>query len=45
MNEPVTVTYSLEEILKHIEDKIGSNQKETLEKYKIDERLTNVEVG
>ncbi|MGB5769721.1 MAG: hypothetical protein WBM32_07615 [Crocosphaera sp.] len=28
MNEPVTVTYSLEEILKRIEDKLDSNQKD-----------------
>ncbi|MGK7954134.1 MAG: hypothetical protein AB4063_02530 [Crocosphaera sp.] len=28
MNEPITVTYSLEEVLKRIENKIDSNQKE-----------------
>lgn len=31
---PITVTYSLEDILKRIEDKIDSNHKETNEKFK-----------
>ncbi|MEA5508504.1 hemolysin XhlA family protein [Crocosphaera sp. UHCC 0190] len=35
MSEPVTVTYSLEEVLKRIEGKLD----------KMDERLTNLEVG
>ncbi|MGB5771136.1 MAG: hypothetical protein WBM32_14915 [Crocosphaera sp.] len=35
MNEPVTVTYSIEEVLKRMEDKLD----------KIDTRLTNLEVG
>ncbi len=34
MNEPSTVTYPTAEILKRIEDKIDSNQKETNEKFK-----------
>lgn len=34
MNEPITVTYSLEEILKRIEDKIDSNQKEIKQEIK-----------
>jgi predicted nucleic acid-binding Zn-ribbon protein len=32
MNEPVTVTYSLEEVLKRIEDKLDSNQKDVNQK-------------
>ncbi|MDJ0598945.1 MAG: hypothetical protein QNJ37_08920 [Crocosphaera sp.] len=35
MNEPVTVTYSLEEVLQRIEDKLD----------KIDERLTTIDIG
>ena len=34
MNEPVTVTYSLEEIFSRLEQKIESNQKETNEQFK-----------
>ncbi|MGB5596213.1 MAG: hypothetical protein WBM62_19570 [Crocosphaera sp.] len=34
MNEPVTVTYSLEEMFSRLENKIDSNQKETNEKFK-----------
>ena len=34
MNEPVTVTYSLEEMFARFEQKIDSNQKETNEKFK-----------
>ena len=34
MNEPVTVTYSLEEMFSRLENKIDSNQKETNEKLK-----------
>ncbi|MDJ0660809.1 MAG: hypothetical protein QNJ42_15160 [Crocosphaera sp.] len=34
MNEPSTVTYPTAEILKRIEDKMDSNQKETNEKFK-----------
>ncbi|MEA5533165.1 shikimate dehydrogenase [Crocosphaera sp. XPORK-15E] len=53
MNEPATVTYSIAEVLKRIDDKLDSNQKETNEKFKevnqkldkINERLTNLEVG
>ena len=33
MNEPTTVTYSVVEVLKRIEDKIDSNQKETNERF------------
>ncbi|MGK7954464.1 MAG: hemolysin XhlA family protein [Crocosphaera sp.] len=35
MNEPVTVTYSIEEVLKRMEDKLD----------KIDTRLNHLEVG
>ncbi len=35
MNEPVTVSYSIEEILKRIDSKLE----------KIDDRLTKIEVG
>ncbi|MGB5596211.1 MAG: shikimate dehydrogenase [Crocosphaera sp.] len=53
MNDPVTVTYSIAEVLKRIEDKIDkqqdkidSNQKEVNQKLdKINERLTNLDVG
>ncbi|MEA5535170.1 hypothetical protein [Crocosphaera sp. XPORK-15E] len=34
MNEPTTVTYSLEEMFSRLENKIDSNQKETNEKFK-----------
>ena len=34
MNEPSTVTYPTAELLKRIEDKLDSNQKETNEKFK-----------
>lgn len=34
MSEPTTVTYDLAEVLKRIEDKIDSNQKETNNKFK-----------
>ncbi|MGB5596355.1 MAG: hypothetical protein WBM32_21370 [Crocosphaera sp.] len=34
MNEPVTVTYSLEEMFSRLENKIDSNQKETNDKLK-----------
>ncbi len=34
MNEPTTVTYSIVEVLKRIEDKIDTNQKETNERFK-----------
>ncbi len=34
MNETTTVTYNLAEVLKRIEDKLESNQKETNEKFK-----------
>ncbi|MDJ0511218.1 MAG: hemolysin XhlA family protein [Crocosphaera sp.] len=34
MNEPVTVTYSIGEVLKRIEDKIDSNQKQFKEDVK-----------
>ena len=34
MNEPGTVTYSLEEMFARFEQKIDSNQKETNEKFK-----------
>ena len=34
MNEPSTVTYTTAEILKRIEDKMDSNQKETNEKFR-----------
>ncbi|EAZ88274.1 hypothetical protein [Crocosphaera chwakensis] len=34
MNEPVTVTYSLEEVFKRIEDKIDNNQKEIKQEIK-----------
>ncbi len=34
MNEPTTVTYSIAEVLKRIEDKIDVNQKETNERFK-----------
>ena len=48
MNEPITVTYSLEEVLKRIEDKIDSNQKELKQDIKeINtklEKLNTVEV-
>ncbi|MEA5534155.1 hypothetical protein [Crocosphaera sp. XPORK-15E] len=42
MNEPVTVTYSLEEVLKRIEDKIDNNQKEIKQEIKdINAKLDN----
>ena len=48
MNEPITVTYSLEEVLKRIEDKIDNNQKEIKQEIKeINtklEKLNTVEV-
>ncbi len=48
MNEPITVTYSFEEFLKMIEDKIDSNQKELKQDIKeINtklEKLNTVEV-
>ena len=52
MNEPSTVTYTTPEILKRIEDKMDSNQKETNEKFrelsqKLDkqsEKIGNIEV-
>ena len=48
MNEPITVTYSLEEVLKRIEDKIDNNQKELKQEIKdINtklEKLNTVEV-
>ncbi|WP_107668768.1 hypothetical protein [Cyanothece sp. BG0011] len=34
MNEPITVPYSLQEILKRIEDKIDTNQKEIKQEIK-----------
>ncbi|ACB52193.1 hypothetical protein cce_2845 [Crocosphaera subtropica ATCC 51142] len=34
MNEPVTVTYSLEEMFSRLENKMDSNQKETNDKLK-----------
>ena len=44
MNEPVTVTYSLEEILKRIEDKLDSNQKEVKQEIKdINTRLDTLQ--
>lgn len=43
MSEPVTVTYSLEEVLKRIEDKIDSNQKEINQKLdKQSEEITTI---
>ena len=48
MNEPITLTYSLEEVLKRIEDKIDNNQKELKQEIKdINtklEKLNTVEV-
>lgn len=41
MNEPATVTYSITEVLKRIEDKIDNNQKETNIKL---EKLNDIEV-
>ena len=44
MNEPVTVTYSLEEILKRIEDKLDNNQKEVKQEIKdINTRLDTLQ--
>ncbi len=53
MNEPVTVTYSLEEMFARLEQKIDSNQKETNEKFKelnnkletIQKDVTDLKVG
>ncbi len=46
MSEPVTVTYSLEEILKRIEDKLDKFDEKFESKLdKFDERLTAIEVG
>ncbi|GBF81473.1 shikimate dehydrogenase [Aphanothece sacrum] len=57
MNEPVTVTYSIEEVLKRIEDKLDRidekfetkldriDEKFETKLDRIDERLTNLEVG
>lgn len=46
MNEPVTVTYSLEEVLKRIEDKLEKiDEKFETKLDKIDERLTTIEIG
>ncbi|MGB5593675.1 MAG: shikimate dehydrogenase [Crocosphaera sp.] len=46
MSEPSTVTYSIAEILKRIEDKLDNNQKEVNQKLdKINERLTKLEIG
>ena len=42
MNEPVTVTYSLEAVLERIEDKL---EKFETKLDKIDERLTAIEIG
>ncbi len=48
MNEPTTVTYSITEVLKRIEDKIDNNQKETnikLEKLNaIEVKLATIEI-
>ncbi|MGK7958367.1 MAG: hemolysin XhlA family protein [Crocosphaera sp.] len=48
MNEPATVTYSITEVLKRIEDKIDNNQKETnikLEKLNaIEVKLAKIEI-
>ena len=44
MNEPVTVTYSLEEVLKRIEDKLDSNQKEVKQEIKdINNKLDSIQ--
>jgi chromosome segregation ATPase len=53
MNEPTTITYSIAEVLKRIEDKLESNQKETNEKFKelnnkvetIQKDVTDLKVG
>jgi chromosome segregation ATPase len=43
MSEPVTVTYSIAEVLKRIDDKLDSNQKETNEKFKeVNEKFKEV---
>ncbi len=52
MNEPVTVTYSIGEVLKRIEDKIDSNQKQFKEDIKdvntkletLNTKVNNIEV-
>ncbi|MEA5511973.1 shikimate dehydrogenase [Crocosphaera sp. UHCC 0190] len=45
MNEPVTVTYSLEDVLKRIEDKLDSNQKELSQKIdKQSEEIGDIKV-
>ena len=44
MSEPVKVTYSLEEILQRIEDKLDSNQKDVKEEIKdINTKLDNIQ--
>lgn len=44
--EPVTVSYSLEEVLKEINQKLDSNQKQINQRFdKIDDRLGKLEVG
>ena len=45
MNEPVTVTYSLEDVLKRIEDKLDSNHKELSQKIdKQSEEIGDIKV-
>ncbi len=46
MNEPVTVTYSLEEVLKRLEDKLDNNQKEVNQKLdNLQKDVTDLKVG
>ena len=46
MSEPITVTYSLEEVLKRIENKLDSNQKEVNQKLEdLQKDVTDLKVG